>query len=107
MGTMPWNGDLRRLREDNQNVRCPYGYHTAQACRAKKQLKQLAEELKELSNKDILTQLGNRRFYQDQFDYLLKSAIQSKQPLSMIVLNIDNFKGHNDNFGRPEGDKVL
>ncbi len=65
------------------------------------------DKLIELSITDELTQLHNRRYFQTQFDFLMKSAIRQKAPMSLILLDIDHFKDYNDTYGHTEGDKIL
>jgi diguanylate cyclase (GGDEF)-like protein/PAS domain S-box-containing protein len=64
-------------------------------------------KLMELSVTDELTQLYNRRFFQDKFEYLIKSAVRHNQPISLVIMDIDHFKDFNDSFGHAEGDQVL
>src|SRR2546423_8824309 len=56
---------------------------------------------------DSLTGLYNYRFFQESLQRELSRASRSKAPLSLIVLDLDNFKVINDNHGHPVGDRVL
>lgn len=70
-------------------------------------LKQSLEELKHLSVKDPLTELYNRRFLAERLPQEIKRAARYGRNLSLIMLDIDHFKGINDNFGHGTGDAVL
>ncbi|WEG12926.1 GGDEF domain-containing protein [Pullulanibacillus sp. KACC 23026] len=59
--------------------------------------------LERLSKVDDLTGLYNRRFL---FQYI-ESCNKSEQQVSLLLLDIDNFKSINDHFGHETGDKVL
>jgi diguanylate cyclase (GGDEF)-like protein len=56
---------------------------------------------------DSLTGLYNYRFFQEHLQRELSRASRSKAPLSLIVLDLDNFKVINDAFGHPVGDRVI
>jgi len=60
-----------------------------------------------LANRDPLTGAFNRRYFNDHFNRLLKHARDSKQPVSLIMGDIDRFKSINDSFGHPAGDSIL
>lgn len=64
-------------------------------------------ELQRQANTDALTQLLNRRGFDTQASLALALARRSGRPLSMISLDIDFFKGVNDQFGHDVGDSVL
>lgn len=68
---------------------------------------ELREQLYELANTDALTQLSNRRKLWTDFRSAFSRAKHSKQPLSCISIDIDNFKSVNDHFGHDKGDEVL
>lgn len=56
---------------------------------------------------DALTGLYNRRYFQQMFSRELNRAIRYGKPLSLIMLDVDDFKKFNDTYGHPHGDKVL
>ncbi|MGM0435840.1 MAG: diguanylate cyclase [Bacillota bacterium] len=64
-------------------------------------------ELKKLSRKDPLTGLANRLFFTAQVEALLNSAKRNKTKLSLVMIDIDDFKAINDTFGHAEGDTIL
>jgi diguanylate cyclase (GGDEF)-like protein len=56
---------------------------------------------------DSLTGLYNYRFFQESLQRELSRASRSRAPLSLIVLDLDNFKVINDSYGHGVGDRVL
>jgi diguanylate cyclase (GGDEF)-like protein len=63
--------------------------------------------LREAAQRDPLTELFNRRGFQDVFDTELERARRAEQPLSLIVGDLDRFKRINDVHGHAAGDSVL
>ncbi len=68
---------------------------------------QMKDKLKELSHRDYLTKLYNRRYFNEISQDLLKRAKTEKQLLSVILLDIDQFKNINDTYGHTVGDEVI
>jgi diguanylate cyclase (GGDEF)-like protein len=63
--------------------------------------------LNELSLKDPLTLIANRRAFEDGLERAILSAIRHGEPLSLIMIDIDDFKKYNDNLGHQQGDQCL
>ena len=59
------------------------------------------------ANTDMLTDLPNRRAFDEFLRVSQISAMESGEPLSLLMLDIDHFKKCNDNFGHGVGDQVL
>lgn len=71
------------------------------------QLIRLQKELEELSYKDGLTGIANRRMFDATLEQEWNDARRRCQPLALILLDIDNFKEYNDHFGHLQGDDCL
>ncbi len=71
------------------------------------ELENSKEELKLLASQDFMTKLYNRRCFFEMSDELLNSAKKKKEPLSIILFDIDKFKDVNDTYGHAIGDKVI
>ncbi|MGB0783547.1 MAG: diguanylate cyclase [Marinomonas sp.] len=67
----------------------------------------LREELQRFSYEDMLTNLKNRRFFSEVMEYEIASAERNKEPLSLLICDIDHFKKFNDTYGHPAGDEAL
>ena len=66
-----------------------------------------AEQLRELSVRDALTKLHNRRHFDEQATTLFSHAVRYQRPFSMVIGDIDHFKRINDQFSHATGDAVL
>jgi len=67
----------------------------------------LFQSTKELSITDSLTRIYNRHYFDDVIEKEFLRSYRYKLPLSLAIIDIDNFKAINDTYGHPEGDKVL
>jgi diguanylate cyclase len=56
---------------------------------------------------DPLTQLYNRKYFEDTLMQAIEEAYVKDEPLSLMMTDIDHFKAFNDNFGHLTGDQVL
>ncbi|MBN8481142.1 MAG: GGDEF domain-containing protein [Xanthomonadales bacterium] len=67
----------------------------------------LQETLRTQSLRDPLTGLFNRRYLEASLDRELQRSARGKQPLSVLMLDIDHFKRFNDTHGHDAGDALL
>jgi len=65
------------------------------------------EKLEKMSLTDGLTQLANRRHFDQFLEQEWARGMRQSQPLSLIMLDIDHFKHYNDQYGHPAGDECL
>ena len=98
-----FNRMLQRLRtyqdevkESNENLRS----HNLK-------LQQANELFEQLSITDGLTKLHNHRFFQDQLTREIRRSTRASTPLSLLLIDIDDFKSLNDRFGHAAGDELL
>jgi diguanylate cyclase (GGDEF)-like protein len=63
--------------------------------------------LEQLARRDALTGLANRRCFDDTLQAEWARAQRQKQPLSLLMVDVDNFKQYNDAHGHQGGDECL
>lgn len=104
--------ERQREQIQAQNEELHALYQQLQAANA--ELAQLNTELTEANRAlaqaavtDGLTGLKNHRAFQESLHSLVQMAERLRQPLSLIMLDIDYFKQFNDSFGHPAGDELL
>jgi diguanylate cyclase (GGDEF)-like protein len=67
----------------------------------------LRRELAALADTDGLTGCLNHRAFHEHLAVEIERALRYRRPLSLIVVDIDNFKSVNDTYGHPAGDEAL
>ncbi|WP_413285168.1 diguanylate cyclase domain-containing protein [Vibrio sp. MA40-2] len=77
------------------------------SCIAEMQLAEMNQELERLSFLDGLTQIANRRRFDEQLDIIWNLHKRQKMPLTVMLCDIDYFKNYNDNYGHQQGDSTL
>jgi diguanylate cyclase (GGDEF)-like protein/PAS domain S-box-containing protein len=75
--------------------------------KTEEKLLKLQKELEELSFQDGLTRVANRRMFDSIMEVEWTNARRNRQPLSLILLDIDYFKQYNDHYGHIQGDECL
>lgn len=64
-------------------------------------------EFAQLSVTDPLTGLLNRRYIEERLSEEINRSDRSGEPLSFLMIDVDEFKSYNDRFGHPAGDEAL
>ncbi len=67
----------------------------------------LQEKLRSQALSDPLTGLYNRRYFEQKLSEHVSHSSTTREPLSLLMLDLDHFKRFNDNFGHDAGDYVL
>ncbi|MCA1743706.1 MAG: diguanylate cyclase [Desulfonatronovibrio sp.] len=70
-------------------------------------LKIKTDMLEKLSMYDGLTDIPNRRFFEESLEREWRRSKRLSKPLSILMMDIDNFKPYNDNYGHGAGDDCL
>lgn len=84
---------LERALEDNK--------------RLNQELLETNSKLEKLASTDVLTGLANRRFFQERVAIEFSKAKRHSRPLSLVMLDVDEFKKRNDTYGHAARDEVL
>ncbi len=69
--------------------------------------KQIEAKLRKLTHIDALTEIGNRRKFDEEYEREWKRALRNQTSLAVVLIDIDNFKAYNDNYGHLAGDQTL
>jgi diguanylate cyclase (GGDEF)-like protein len=67
----------------------------------------LYTKTRELSVRDELIGINNRRYFQQMLNMEWKRAVRFKRGLSLVMVDVDHFKDYNDTFGHLQGDQAL
>ncbi|MEG5001640.1 diguanylate cyclase [Microcoleus sp. B4-D4] len=78
-----------------------------QLLQQKRQLETVNRSLQYLATYDSLTEVRNRRFFNDYLDTEWRRLAREEAPLSLIMCDIDYFKLYNDTYGHQAGDECL
>lgn len=109
-GEYIWIRDVVHVvRKENGDVESLIGFmfDISERKKTEQQLVILQKELEELSFKDSLTGVPNRRMFDSILEQEWANARRNHQPLSVILLDIDYFKQYNDSYGHIRGDECL
>jgi diguanylate cyclase (GGDEF)-like protein/PAS domain S-box-containing protein len=64
-------------------------------------------QLQHLVRTDSLTDLLNRRAFDEAIEYEIRRSARAETPLSLLLVDVDLFKAYNDRYGHPAGDECL
>ena len=97
------------LRDDQGNVQALVGFmfDITERKRSEEKLLALQQELEDLSFRDGLTGVNNRRKFDAVLQREWQEARRNVQPLSLLLFDVDFFKNYNDHYGHVEGDECL
>ena len=98
---------VRQLERNERRLTRLVEERTAELRERTAQLEVANTALEELATVDSMTGLSNRR----RFDVFLQQewarSVRSKQPVSLMLIDIDHFKKFNDRYGHPTGDECI
>ena len=101
--TRTFNDMMRKLRSNQEEIE----EDRIRLEEKNEELQRANEILAQLSITDGLTKLHNHRYFQDHLTREIKRVSRTQAPLSMILIDIDDFKLLNDTHGHAAGDDVL
>ncbi|MEO6712667.1 MAG: sensor domain-containing diguanylate cyclase [Mycobacteriales bacterium] len=97
------HGDLGRIERRIVEMVEQFVSHTALAL----QNAWLLAQIRALAATDGLTGIANRRTFETELDREIGRADRSGLPVSVVLVDIDHFKRHNDEYGHQQGDRTL
>lgn len=97
---------MRQTRTINRTLMESIG-NSIELEKSKQRSETLAKELYQLSTKDALTLVANRRGFDEALSREWQRSKRTDSALTLILIDVDNFKAYNDHFGHQAGDKCL
>lgn len=72
-----------------------------------RELAEVNERLKHIASHDALTDLPNRRYFMENMTRMLSGARRYDENMSLMMIDLDDFKNINDTLGHPAGDEAI
>ncbi len=93
----------RKVQRENKSLEQRLAESTAEVDRLKEHLEQVRRD----ATTDGLTNLANRKAFDEELERACEESDETGHPLCLAVLDIDHFKGFNDTWGHQTGDQVI
>ncbi len=93
----------RRMQRENKSLEKRLNESTDEVARLREHLEQVRRD----ATTDGLTNLANRKAFDDELERACAEAEESGEILTLAILDIDNFKTFNDTWGHQTGDQVI
>jgi diguanylate cyclase len=114
LGTSPsrhmMETEVKKVIDDTRAVEESHRQHEAQIAQISSELESIRSELAEVKQAsliDSLTGISNRKSFDTRLEQTIGAAREDGSVLSLLLVDIDNFKLINDSYGHLVGDKVL
>lgn len=98
---------VAELEQENQSLESLVAERTRQLSWVNQQLQRQLDENRELAERDALTRIANRYRLEQALDEECERARRFRQPLTLIAMDLDDFKPINDCHGHARGDAAL
>jgi diguanylate cyclase len=93
----------RKVQRENLTLEKQLKESTSEVDRLREHLEQVRRD----ATTDALTNLANRKAFDDELERACAESVASGQPLTLAVIDIDHFKNFNDTWGHQTGDQVI
>ena len=98
---------VAQLEQKNQSLEGQVAERTRELSRVNQQLQRQLDENRELAERDALTRIANRYRLEKALQLECERAQRFRQPLSLIAMDLDDFKPINDRYGHARSDAAL
>ncbi|MDQ5882229.1 MAG: hypothetical protein QG616_2061 [Pseudomonadota bacterium] len=113
-GTAETGGRIRELDELGQSfnamavsLRDAFSGLEARVAERTRALESARDELERIATQDGLTRIANRRRFDEILPQEWRRCLREKLPMSLLMIDVDDFKAYNDEYGHQAGDDVL